>query len=296
MSMIGCVEPRDLSDGEKQLYSETMQNAQPVIREATERILGPRASVSDFRRAFHAGNLKEIRQEEATAVYSVQEIEYPVLQGYCRLVPGIAKPFYRQERRHKIAVEFDDYIQEGMCAIADSMYAYNGSTEFSTYTSRAVRNRLIDYARRNNSLSPVKKRILKLQTEVKRFMIKGNMSFDEAVKAMDVTDSDLDELKCSMSSVITGPEENDGWDEFLSAYSHAGFDGEAVLNAEQVRQALTDAPLSDLERDVLESVLNGGTKSEVTELYNVSRSAGSQAYDRAINKIREKFHQLQRAA
>jgi len=290
--MIGCVEPRELDDAEKSLYSEIMAKAAPVIRAAANRLI-PNGSVQEFRRQLNSGNLSEITPEEVQAVSSVKDIEYPVLQGYCCLIPNVVERFYQRERRHKSAIERDDYIQEGLCAISDAMYVYDGESKFTTYATAAIYGRIVDYVRRDAPLSPIKRRVVKLRAEINE-ILKSGKTFEQATQELGLTDDEVQECRESSVGVTSGPDE--GWDDFVSSFSFVNFNGVDFLEVDGIRKALEIANLSELERDVLETVLEGGTKSEAAKRHNKSRMAGTYAYDRALKIVKDTYEQLVRAA
>jgi len=285
--MIGCIKPRTLSEEEEQKYSSIMADAQPIIRAAAEKEFDTEnPSIKEFRRRYHNGTLQTLTDYVKQTMDSVKEIEYPVLQGYCRLVPGIVLPFYKAHRLRHRAVDIEDFIQEGIWAISDSMFAYSGNAKFDTYSCNAIRNRMIDYIRTDHFLSSVKKRILRMLPDLRDLMSKG-LSFEQAANKLEINDSDREECFSALAVAVDGPEV--AWEDFVSSYSYSSFDGEVTMEIDQVRAVIEEVGLSELERDVLYTVLGGGKKSEVSKKHSVSRMASTYAYDRALKKVKDVF-------
>lgn len=287
MDVCGIV-PRTLSDEEKDHYSAVMASASPVIRSAADRF---ELTLPAFRRNFFKGEL-DTTPEEAQAVQRIKSVEMPVLEGYCRIVPRVARKFYAAEAEVKQAVVFDDYLQEGVCAISDAMYCYNGSKKFSTYLVWAVRNRLIDYIRKDNSLSPVKKRIIiKLRAKITKLMEKGK-TFEQAADELALSNADRSECLASMATAKSVREDwcnGAEWDGRMTSYDHLSPE---IFAKEQALKAFEIAPLSDFEREILDAHMHGKAISGVAKRHKRSRMAGTYALRRALDAVRETFETL----
>lgn len=277
MKTICGITPRELSEDEKTVYSDIMAAASPTICEAASRF---DLSVRDFRREFFKGKL-DTTAEETEAIRSVKGIENGVLEGYCRLVPKLARKFFVVESKIKRAVVFDDYLQEGVCAISDAMFQYQVGQKFSTYAICAIKNRLVDYIRKDNSLSPIKKRTIKLRMKIQRQMNKTGKTFDEIVDEMKISQNDRDECLASMAKTVNDPEVR--WDHPFTMQEFAPISG----LQDRILEALEQAPLSDFERDILHAHMHGEVLSSVTSIHHRSRMAGTYALRRALATVKQ---------
>lgn len=274
-STICGVTPRILSDDEKSALADIMDKSTPIIKEAASR---HDLSVKSFRIKFFKGEL-EVTEEERQAVNAVKNIELTMLEGYCRVAYVVARKFYRKDLELKSGVVLDDYLQEAMAAISDSIFCYNKVNQFSTYVVWSIRNRLILYIQNDQSLSPVKKRILKLRAKILKHMNTTGKSFDESADDLEVNSKDREECSASCAKTVDTSEVN--WDYMLSPYEHVSMN----VDSKAVMEAFEKAPLSDFERDILTAYINDVPFVRITDNYNYSRMAGNYALKRALEIV-----------
>jgi RNA polymerase sigma factor (sigma-70 family) len=272
MKNICGVVPRILSEDEKEELAAIMKKAAGIIQIAAKRF---ELSIKSFRIKFFKGEL-EITDEERQAINTIKGIEITALEGYCRLAYVIARKFYRKDLEAKSGAILDDYLQEGMAAISDAIFSYDGSTKFSTYITWSIRNRLILYVRNDQSLSPVKRRVIKLRAKILKHMNDTQKSFEEAANDLDIDSKDQEECYASLTKAINISDANANWDNNLASYEHVFIDTE--FNSKEV---LDKSPLSDFERDILIAHLDDIPLVRVVENYKYSRMAGTYALERA---------------
>jgi len=282
--MLGCIKSRELTEEQKVEFEAIMAKAQPIIRQAAEKKLKTdNPSIREFRRLYAKNALGKLSNAVVTAMESIRDIEYPVMEGYCRVVPELVKPFYHAHKAHHRAVDFEDFVQEGLTAISDCMFTYRPNTRFTTYACNSIHNRMIDYVRSDHFLTSVKKRILKIMPEF-RSLLDSGLSVDEVAKKLNLSEDDKQDCVAAMAEAVNGPEV--GWENFVSDYDFNLFEGEIRMDVEEVREAIKNAGLSELEEDAFYTVINGGTKTSVSEKHGVSRMASTYAYERALSKIK----------
>ena len=241
--------------------------------------------IKDVVQQFRSGKLT-VTDSEKTILLDLPSIEQFVLKGYGKLALNWAKRFYLKEKEFKNGIQHDDYSQEAMLALMNSIYYYDGSVEFTTFATVAIKNGLQSYVENDSSLSPINKRILKLRYEINAQMDKLNISFDEAVAKLKLSERDKKEV---IQSLIRTVNEGDSkWDFPIS-------DIDYTLKSEEwdlILQAFHSSELSDFERDLVLADMNGEKLVSVTTKYNHSRMAGTLALRKALGLIKLKYDEL----
>jgi len=286
MTKICGVTARILSEDEKEELALIMKRSAAIIKTAADRF---NLSMNSFRRKFCKGDL-QLTDEEKQAINDLKDIEMAILEGYCRLAFVIARKSHRRDLNSKPSAILDDYLQEGMAAISDAIFSYNGTTKFSTYVTWAIRHRLILYAQNDQSLSPVKKRVLKLRAKILKHMNSTQKSFEDAADDLDVSLKDREE--CFAASVKAVHSDDVNWDNTLVSYEHVFIDTEL----HSVETIMEKAPLSSFERDILQAHLDDVPLVRVVEKYDYTRMAGTYALERAKKIVREYLEAIPKAA
>lgn len=273
---------RNYSEEEKATLEAVMTASHPILQKLADKKF---RTIRELRKDYFGKSLILNDQAEKNAFDNIRLIETQLMECYGKLIFNIAKHYYLREKTNKPDVEIDDYIQEGMMALIDAAYYYDGSQRFTTFATFVVRNKLREYIRNNCSLSRIKKRILKLRTQLHKLMNTKNLSFDAAAEELKLTKKDKDEVMQSLIKAVSDVK----WDFMCSSVNYSE-------NDQLVMKAFEEAELSDFERDVLQAKINHVSISSVTEKYHYSRMAGSLALKRACKIVKEKYEELSRAA
>ena len=273
---------RNYSEEEKATLEAVMTASHPILQKLADKKF---RTIRELRKDYFGKSLILNDQAEKNAFDNIRLIETQLMECYGKLIFNIAKHYYLREKTNKPDVEIDDYIQEGMMALIDAAYYYDGSQRFTTFATFVVRNKLREYVRNNCSLSRIKKRILKLRTQLHKLMNAKNLSFDAAAEELKLTKKDKDEVMQSLIKAVSDVK----WDFMCSSVNYSESD-------QLVMKAFEEAELSEFERDVLQAKINHVSISSVTEKYHYSRMAGSLALKRACKIVKEKYEELSRPA
>ena len=273
---------RNYSEEEKATLEAVMTASHPILQKLADKKF---RTIWELCKDYFGKSLILNDQAEKNAFDNIRLIETQLMECYGKLIFNIAKHYYLREKTNKPDVEIDDYIQEGMMALIDAAYYYDGSQRFTTFATFVVRNKLREYVRNNCSLSRIKKRILKLRTQLHKLMNAKNLSFDAAAEELKLTKKDKDEVMQSLIKAVSDVK----WDFMCSSVNYSESD-------QLVMKAFEEAELSEFERDVLQAKINHVSISSVTEKYHYSRMAGSLALKRACKIVKEKYEELSRAA
>jgi RNA polymerase sigma factor (sigma-70 family) len=273
---------RNYSEEEKATLEAVMTASHPILQKLADKKF---RTIRELRKDYFGKSLVLNDQAEKNAFDNIRLIETQLMECYGKLIFNIAKHYYLREKTNKPDVEIDDYIQEGMMALIDAAYYYDGSQRFTTFATFVVRNKLREYIRNNCSLSRIKKRILKLRTQLHKLMNTKNLSFDAAAEELKLSKKDKDEVMQSLIKAVSDVK----WDFMYSSVNYSE-------NDQLVMKAFEEAELSDFERDVLQAKIDHVSISSVTEKYHYSRMAGSLALKRACKIVKEKYEELSRAA
>ncbi len=274
---------KNYSEEEKAALEAVMTTSHPILRKLSDKRF---RSIRELRGEYFRKSLILNDQAEKAAFENIRSIENQIMECFGKLVYSIAKHYYLREKINKPEVEIDDYIQEGMMALIDAAYYYDGSQRFSTFSTFAIKNKLREYTRSNCSLSRIKKRILKLRTQLHKLMNTKNLSFDAAAEELKLTKKDKDEVMQSLIKAVSDVK----WDFMVSNVDYSTESDQLAM------KAFEEADLSNFERDVLQAKINHVSISSITEKYHYSRMAGSLALKRACKIVKEKYEELSRAA
>ena len=188
--------------------------------------------------------------------------EATVISGYILIGANLSRKFNKNPEE-RIGVTLMDYLQQCAHAIYDSMYMYDGSTEFSTYVTHAMRHRLISFVYKEELDSGVGRKIMKMRTQVKKIMRDRTVNFEQALSVFvqnnKIDNTDLSLLRHSMRKK-----------------SHINQDYDSIeistvdkdsLELKDMFDAIEKAPLDEMQRRLIDAYINGDKdfRRKVTE-------------------------------
>lgn len=177
--------------------------------------------------------------------------EERIIRGYIRLGVSLCNRFDRS-KDNRPGVTYGDYLLECAASLYDAMYCFNGAkqNEFSTYATWCMKNRLIDFARREEQACGVGKKVKKLRLAVKREMEEHGTTFDAAIEKLrqtaDIDAATVEKVRYSMYKMSHIEQDDEH-----GAADHDGSEAEAM------KQAIAEAPLTDIQRELVTLYLSG---------------------------------------
>lgn len=194
-------------------------------------------------------------------IQKVRDIEWDMLCGYIRLVNKLAmraKNIYR--------VPFEDCQQNGLMALLDCIYGYNGDCAFTTYAYSSIKNRLLNLRLDNNLMSNLTNRAVKLLSRYDSLkqekMVAGFRYDEETIIGMmeDLSQKERKILKSALlsvatvhASVLSGNEDGEQSEDFTSLRRDINNAPDNELT--YIRMAYDDTHLSTLEKEIVETFL-----------------------------------------
>lgn len=224
--------------------------------------------------------------------------ESEIISAHILMVGQLANSFYLTNRKRFPHLTEDEYTQEGAWAVSDAMYLYDGSTCFSTYSYNAVKKRLSNFIRSQESLARIGRPVKIIRRRLEEIMRSQLCTFQQAVAILRKEEPLSDEMVAKARDAIYNVRHIEHSDN--QAFVVHGHEGEIALDRSERQAALIkaieDAGLTPLERELVEAVLEGNdsfrsglVESRINpntgEFY--TRQALSQAYKRACGKLRE---------
>ena len=266
---------------------------------------------------FNSENWPELTPEQvvefASAVpdiMAVRNIEWKILRQYSRLARRHANSWAKKMKG--TVVDSEDYLQEAMFALLDSIYGYTDeSIHFMTFAWWSIHNRLTTAANKNSPFSPLTNEAMALLQRFDEAKIKMNrhVTDQEVYEAVGFNDEEIAVVKEAQVKVYNAcavKEHNEeqcstanaGIDDYTSHRS--GIDGErdTVPCNYEIREALEHANLTPLERRIVETSLypHYGWKTEIAaETINPStqkpytKARIGQILDIALLKIKNAY-------
>ncbi|CAE7860175.1 unnamed protein product [Symbiodinium microadriaticum] len=301
----GLIRPIDLSDERKQELACVMADAyRHLKRAAKKRYSDP--DIRQLRADWRQGrcNLRTDWQAR-DSMQNLERIESEVIAGYIRIAHSLCKAFYYAHSRCSAGVTMDDFVQEASFAIFNSMYSYDGSTEFSTFCYRAIKNKLVDFVRTDRSFSKINRKVILWRFNVIRLMNRRpDLSFEQALVVYQeqreeknlrtLTDDELESIHAAYRA--TNLVRDNIMDETLFVVVDDD-DDEVDERVEELQLALTSSLLSDDEHKMVELFLSGevGWQTRLAESEGVTRAAINQRWQRTQNKLREAIEERKAA-
>lgn len=255
--------PVDLEPNRSNELCQIMRSATPILQAAAER--NGLENLRKLRRMFWANETLDLTPVEIQTLINLKDLEPEVLSGWIKMTGCLCNAFHYSENR--IGVSIDDYVQESAMALVDCMYGYNQG-EFSTYVYNAVKNRLIDFIRRESASSGVSRDMIAMRMNVRLTMMKNGVGFDAAIDMLrdcsSISETQVMDLRQSMrftvrESTLLGNHEGDNSDDY-TALRNLSQPEESVKadRLDRLTKALANVQMSDLERDLLNTLLDVG--------------------------------------
>lgn len=129
----GHLKPVNLTDEQKFELEFIMLCSFEVLSEEAK-MLGV-SKIVKLRDDFKKGKIS-LSQDAVIAIENMKDIEEITIAAFIKLGNSLYNSFAK-------VVSTEDCVQEGMLAIYDAMYTYNGSNRFSTYANCCIKNRVI---------------------------------------------------------------------------------------------------------------------------------------------------------
>lgn len=264
-----------LSDNEKSDLELNMAAAFDSLKQAAVEKYGF-ANVKKLRNEYKKGLVELDRVVRSKMDWMIAH-ESRIISGYIKLANKLCVQFNRSS---KAGVILNDFLQEGAMAIYDAMYEYNGEAKFTTYVYWCIRNRLLDFLRRENANRKVENSLNKAAARVRDMTVCG-VTADKAISRISGADEfDSDVIEWVQSSVRKKT------DTPVSSLT-----GESI----EMWKAVESTPLTEMERNLVEAHLRGDNsyRAKVADtLINENtgkpwtRQRLSQIFLRACEKIR----------
>jgi RNA polymerase sigma factor (sigma-70 family) len=247
----GTIQPIDLTDEEKESLESFMAKAFVTLSaEAKERYGFPH--VLRLRNDYKLGRCNLRRSPDAKGVMEqLSLIEERIVSGYIKVGHPLFTAFVTSGSERRPGVTDSDFIQEGAHAIFDAIYTFNGKNRFSTYVYFCVKNRLVDFSRKEEKSDggEVSFKVKKLRAKVRGLMQDYKIDLQTAIERVQSEDH-LDELVIAnlKSSLVRRRSE------FNSESSSSRHNEEMEL----MLDVIETTELEPLERIIIEGKLRDG--------------------------------------
>lgn len=270
----------------------------PTIKRLCEKFYGQLSK--DFRTDYFSGKFgTEISREDQAQLERLQALETEILQHNVPMCHALSRKFFSKNRTRMPVFEYDDYFQESLLAVLNCVYVWNGSTEFITYATTAIRNALLNFVRQNASTlksasSKTSDRLLMIKSQIAL----NNCSFEEAVDlaGLKLKPKQIARLRSAMSIVL-----NEG-----AIETRHGGNTERSNNLESIaidrrelpvdqlpmiREIFDVVQLSEFQKELLWALMSGevGYQTRLAEEHGISKSLANYHLRQAKEKLREHF-------
>jgi DNA-directed RNA polymerase specialized sigma subunit len=297
---VNSIRAIDLSDDQKSELTSTLAKCNASLyRAAFENYDKPR--IKRLRDDFKSGEITlRYNPEARNALLEIISLESKVLAAYIKMCNELCAAFHHSHPELQSTIGYTDYLQEAAWAIYDATYTYNGSTEFSTYCYRCVKNQLITFVRKQRSLVGVTTKLAMLRTMARKLMREEQITLSEAIDKMICSEAlkpkDEKALRRAMSKNYNLDEEY-----IENVPVSPTMDEETPIMWKAIEQSqlnplereLIEAHLTskrDLRRTISETRINPNTG----KLY--TKAVLSNVYLAACAKLRQTFEDLRKAA
>lgn len=241
-----------------------------------------------------------------------RSVENTVLEGFSKMALHFAYKWGKNNEHRGLTK--DDYLQEGLMQIIESMYKWSptAETSFSTYLYHSLFNRLNRVSNEQGSLlSHLTNDSLKLVSTYNKKLkeLGGDNTFEEVVAKLGLNAKEIRNLKASLQRVNNQSSEDNqsasAWIDMSRAttISRGSVQDPAQLveTDEYMRKVIQMAKLSAIEMDLILSSMNPhyGWQSEVAERHlnakgkPYHRMRVSQIYKGAKQKVQRAIQRLQ---
>ena len=184
-----------------------------------------------------------------------------------------------------------DVEQECRMVIVHALWTYDGRSALITFIFRCIQNLLKGLLNHQDIINRPSKKISSQLAQVTKIMRETNASYEDAV--MQVGNKNLLKYKNvalharSFSFDTIADEENKPFDiAFIPDKTHSPYLEE---NLDKMREAILYAPLSELQKSALETVLEGNHLSDLADELGFTRQHISKQYTDALVILR---HQM----
>lgn len=183
------------------------------------------------------------------------ELEDKILSGFVKMAQKLSLCFWRLNRADRPHLDQCDYFQQSVWAIFDSIYCYDGSTEFSTYCYVAIKRRLSAFIRDEEIHSGIGREVKILRRKVKKIMRESNVSFDQAMEEVDKTENISETTRCKVkTSCYNVTCIGDFESNFQQPQRAISGDVELLL------KAIESVDLNSIQRELISSYLENGAR------------------------------------
>jgi DNA-directed RNA polymerase specialized sigma24 family protein len=251
----GSIKPIDLTEERKLELEAQMALAFEVLKDAAFAI-SESDNPADIRYLrdghlkYHGTRKDPLRRYPGArrCVAGLRAVEEEVLGGYIRTLSTLCVSFATVDKE-TLDMELEDWIAEAAKAVWDAMFVYDGRCRFTTFIYSLVKNRLTS-CHRQQSRNSAGSRVRELKKRVKRAMADGmtlEIAIEQVIREEGLTDAVVARVRQALVSTqqLSVDVECDGHD--------------AGLSEETARmwQALRQADLSPLQRELVEAYLRG---------------------------------------
>lgn len=240
-----------------------------------------------------------IPKTDLKIIKSVSKIENKVLSSVGALLTQLS---YRASQNSQgKQLSFEDYYNEALMTARRAVYSYcQVDIKFTTFVQSSIINRFRNINNANKPLSRVSKKVRNIQqTFAKLKKQSPEMSFDDIVKQMNLSEKEIKLLKAATRTVTSMSQfEDNETQSFIETIPCSNND--QLFNGIDMNKILTfiKNEVSDWDYKVFVAFINGshGWASKIAE-ENInpetgkkySRRAPKVALDRVLEKIKVKF-------
>ena len=313
-----------LSSDKLQEYLKVMEEGNKLLKKWANQLYGKRKRRT-FREKFFSGEIiqgKDIPIYDYGCIMAIKTVQQGMLEGFSRLLTESAKRWAQKYANgNGIDAEnawmeiFPDLHQEANLAFLDALYGYLGECKgasFFTYTWRVVDRRLHRYVN-NEKMRCVPqtgdgaRKILRAFQTFKQtcgryitfdeYVIENNLTEEQRLiliraLAYTVTESDF---MCSHPVNSESLQESDFT--AFNIFDRTGVAPDEQLEnkelIENLQKCIDLANLTSFQLELISSPQYHGWKADLARKYNVSRTRAGQAYNEAVEKVKEIYKQLQ---
>jgi DNA-directed RNA polymerase specialized sigma24 family protein len=290
--MFGLIQSLDLTADEKNALSEKIAEANLLLRDKAEERYGePRVKRLRHEYVKHVRGKHLFRFDAETRAFLevLMGLESTVLSAYIRMAMELVQAFYLSNRRERPHLDENDYLQEATWALFDSIYCYDGSTQFSTYAYNAVKRRLAGFVRDEETHAGIGRDVKQLRRKVREIMRQQMCRVEEAILALRQMEEMSDEMAAQVRDAMYTVS-------YIEKDTHQSTPVEADSDqTSALRAAVKLADLSPIQRELIESYLQTGERID-SELVagrvnpntgkKYTRQALSQQWAKACDKIK----------
>ena len=257
MADFGTIKPIILEEAEKMSLEHFMAKAFQTLSDESEERHGE-SHVLRLRNDYKVGRCNLRRSPDAAGVMEKMiEIELTIIAGFIRVGHGLYSAFETP------GVTYGDCVSLGSHAIYDAMYTFDGSTRFTTYAYRCIKNRILTFVKNEESANGggFSVKVKALRAKARKLMDDYHLTLERAIARLQSED-DLDEVVLDKLSASLKKRSRHGCPgSLMDDWEDRKEDPEL----EAMREVIKVTPLSPLERTVIEGKMMEGR--EFTETF-----------------------------